>query len=119
MLEIFKIIRGYGGIAICATQDLNDFFALEDGKYGKGIINACKTKIVLNLEVKEAEDVKKLLNLSEEERKKIVNFGRGHGLLSTNNNNVPIHFRTSQKENDLITTDRKELEQLTSYQEVI
>lgn len=119
VLEIFKIIRGYGGIAICATQDLNDFFALEDGKYGKGIINACKTKIVLNLEVKEAEDVKKLLNLSEEEKKKIVNFGRGHGLLSTNNNNVPIHFRTSQKENDLITTDRKELEQLTSYQEVI
>ena len=39
VLEIFKIIRGYGGSAICATQDINDFFALEDGKYGKGIIN--------------------------------------------------------------------------------
>jgi len=25
VLEIFKIIRGYGGSAICATQDLNDF----------------------------------------------------------------------------------------------
>ena len=32
VLEIFKIIRGYGGSAICATQDINDFFALEDGK---------------------------------------------------------------------------------------
>lgn len=36
VLEIFKTIRGYGGSAICATQDLNDFFALDDGKYGKG-----------------------------------------------------------------------------------
>lgn len=25
VLEIFKIIRGYGGSAVCATQDLNDF----------------------------------------------------------------------------------------------
>ena len=38
-LEIFKIIRGYGGAAIAATQDLNDFFSLDGGKYGKGIIN--------------------------------------------------------------------------------
>ena len=55
VLEIFKIIRGYGGSAICATQDLNDFFALDDGKYGKGIINNAKTKIVLNLEDDEAQ----------------------------------------------------------------
>ena len=31
-LEIFKVIRGYGGAAIAATQDLSDFFGLEDGK---------------------------------------------------------------------------------------
>jgi hypothetical protein len=30
VLEIFKIIRGYGGAAIAATQDINDFFALDD-----------------------------------------------------------------------------------------
>ena len=33
VLEIAKIIRGYGGSAVFATQDLNDFFALDDGKY--------------------------------------------------------------------------------------
>lgn len=55
VLEIFKIIRGYGGSAVCATQDFSDFMALKDGKYGRGIINACKTKIVLNLENDEAK----------------------------------------------------------------
>lgn len=112
ILEIFKIIRGYGGSAICATQDLNDFFALEDGKYGKGIINNSKTKIVLNLENKEAKTVKELLDLSQNEYKKIIQFGRGHGLISTNGNNVPVEFIASPLENRLITTDRKELEQI-------
>ena len=51
VLEIFKIIRGYGGSAVCATQDLSDFFSLDGGKYGKGIINNAKTKIILNLKM--------------------------------------------------------------------
>ena len=49
-LEIFKVIRGYGGAAIAATQDLSDFFSLDDGKYGRAIINNSKNKIILNLE---------------------------------------------------------------------
>lgn len=116
-LEIFKIIRGYGGAAICATQDLNDFFALEDGKYGKGIINNCKTKIVLNLENKEATAVKDLLTLSDEEYKQIIRFERGHGLVSTNGNNVPVHFKSSEFENALITTDRAQLDALLHMME--
>ena len=109
ILEMFKIIRGYGGSAICATQDVNDFFALEDGIYGKGIINACKTKIILNLEKKEAETVRDLLDLSEDEYKKILQFDKGHALFSASGNNVPVYVRASKMENDLITTDRKEL----------
>ena len=65
VLEVFKIIRGYGGAAIAATQDLGDFFALEGGKYGKGIINNAKTKVILNLEEDEAARVQDILKLSE------------------------------------------------------
>ena len=83
VLEIFKIIRGYGGSAICATQDLNDFFALEDGKYGKGIINNSKTKIVLNLEDEEAMRVQSILHLSEAETMAVTHFEQGNGLIST------------------------------------
>ena len=73
-LRLFKIIRGYAGAAICATQDLNDFFALDDGKYGKGIINNSKTKIVLNLEDEEAQRVQDILHLSEAETMAITHF---------------------------------------------
>ena len=112
VLEIFKIIRGYGGSAVCATQDLNDFFALDDGKYGKGIINVCKTKIVLNLEDEEAQRVQSTLHLSEAEVMEITHFERGNGLISTNNNNITVEFRCSDLEKSLITTDRRELQQL-------
>ena len=112
VLEIAKIIRGYGGSAVFATQDLNDFFALDDGKYGKGIINNCKTKIVLNLEDEEAQRVKNILHLSETEVMNITHFERGNGLISTNNNNITVEFRCSDLEKSLITTDRRELQEL-------
>lgn len=112
VLEIFKIIRGYGGSAVCATQDINDFFALEDGKYGKGIINNCKTKIVLNLEDDEAQRVQSIMRLSEAEVMEITHFERGNGLISTNNNNVTVEFKCSDLEKSLITTDRRELQEL-------
>ena len=112
VLEIFKIIRGYGGSAICATQDLNDFFALDDGKYGKGIINNSKTKIILNLEDEEAMRVQSILHLSEAETMAITHFERGNALISTNNNNVTVEFKASELEKELITTDREELKRL-------
>lgn len=112
VLEIFKIIRGYGGSAVCASQDLNDFFALDDGKYGKGIINNSKTKIILNLEDDEAQRVQQFMNLSEAEVMEITHFERGSGLISTNNNNITVEFKCSQLEKDLITTDRRELQEL-------
>lgn len=112
VLEVFKIIRGYGGSAICATQDLNDFFSLDGGKYGKGIINNAKTKVILNLEEDEAARVQDILKLSETELMNITHFERGNGLISTNSNNVTVEFRASEFETELITTDRAELQSI-------
>lgn len=118
VLEIAKIIRAYSGAGIFATQDLNDFFALEDGKYGKGIINNCKTKIVLNMEDEEAQRVKSILHLSETEVMNITHFQRGNGLISTNNNNITVEFKASVLEKELITTDRQELLELIEKQKL-
>ena len=76
-LEIFKVIRGFGGAAISATQDLSDFFGLEDGRYGRAIINNSKNKIILNLEPDEAEFVRDTLKLTKTEIRSITRFERG------------------------------------------
>ena len=112
VLEIFKTIRGYGGSAVCASQDLNDFFNLDGGRFGKGIINNSKTKIILNLEDEEAVRVQDALHLSDAEVMEITHFERGNGLISTNNNNITVEFKASPLEKDLITTDRRELKEL-------
>ena len=112
VLEIFKTIRGFGGSAICASQDLNDFFNLDEGRFGKGIINNSKTKIILNLEDDEAERVQETLHLSDAETMEVTHFERGSGLISTNNNNIMVEFKASPLEKDLITTDRRELREL-------
>ena len=112
VLEMFKIIRGYGGSAICATQDINDFFALDGGKYGRGIISNSKTKIILQLESVEAEAVRDIFDLSDAELMNIIRFERGNGLIITNTNNVQVKFVASPKETEMITTDRIDLERI-------
>lgn len=98
LIEIFKTIRAYGGSAICATQDLADCFAVRDGKLGRGILSNSKQKIVLNMEVSEAERIQEELDLSEAETNSIIHFERGNGLISTNNNNLIVEFKASALE---------------------
>lgn len=111
-LEIFKVIRGYGGAAISATQDLSDFFSLDDGKYGRAIINNSKNKIILNLEPDEARYVQETLKLTRTEVRAITQFERGEALVSSNNNKIPVVIRASKTETEMITTDRAELEEI-------
>lgn len=109
-LEIFKVIRGFGGAAIAATQDLSDFFGLEDGRYGRAIINNSKNKIILNLEPDEAEFVRETLKLTRTEIRAITQFERGEALVCSNHCKLSVCIKASEEEQKLITTDRSELE---------
>ena len=107
VLNIFKLIRGYGGAAICSTQDLNDFFSYQDGAYGRGIINACKFKIVMGLEEEEAKRVQETLELDQAEINMVKQFSKGKGLVCVNHSNVAVDFKASDSECELFSTDPK------------
>ena len=111
-LTIFKTIRGFGGAAVAATQDLSDFFGLDDGRYGRAIINNSQNKIVLNLEFDEAEYVREVLKLSKTELRSITRFERGEALVCSGNNKVPVVVKASKSEQEMITTDRAELQKI-------
>ena len=111
-LTIFKTIRGFGGAAVAATQDLSDFFGLDDGRYGRAIINNSQNKIVLNLEYDEAEYVREVLKLSKTELRSITRFERGEALVCSGNNKVPVGVKASKSEQEMITTDRAELQKI-------
>ena len=68
--------------------------------------------MILNLEDEEAQRVGSILHLSEAELMEITHFERGSALISTNNNNVAVEIKCSELEKELITTDRRELQEL-------
>ena len=48
--EMVKTIRGLGGIAVTSTQGMQDLFGLDGGKYGKGILDSSRIKLVMQME---------------------------------------------------------------------
>lgn len=103
--EIFKTIRAFGGSAFVMTQEVNDFFSLKDGEYGKAIIGNSDTKICLHLDKTEADMVRDLMSLSDEEHKRIMGLTRGNGLVATGGSKLFVDFKASPFEIEVITTD--------------
>ena len=86
------------------------FLRFRGWKYGRAIINNSKNKIILNLEPDEARYVQDVLKLTKTEIRSITRFERGEALVSSNNNKVPVVVKASRLEQEMITTDRAELE---------
>lgn len=118
VVEVFKIIRGYAGAAIGATQDLADVLANESGA---AIINNSKTKLLLPMDKKEAEAVARVIDLTSEEMKQLKRTetqtatGKrkaSKALMVANSNHIFINIKASKKEHDLITTSADDLKRI-------
>ena len=107
--EMVKTIRGLGGIAVTSTQGMQDLFGLDGGKYGKGILDSSRIKLVMQMEEQEARLIQGVLNLSEDEVRQITRFRRGEGLLCIGYNHVPIAFYATEREYNAITTSSTDL----------
>ena len=118
--DIFKgWCRMFG--SMCAMMVLNviflkllisamaDMMALDGGKYGKGILDSCRVKFIMQMEEQEARLVQEKLNLTEEETRMITRFRRGEGLLCIGHNHVPIAIHVSPREYEAITTSPTDL----------
>ena len=67
---------------------------------------------MLNLEYDEAEYVREVLKLSKTELRSITRFERGEALVCSGNNKVPVMVKASKSEQEMITTDRAELQKI-------
>jgi hypothetical protein len=110
VIELVKTIRGYGGCFISATQNVIDYFTLQNGKFGKSLLGNSRLKLLLQMEEAEAAEIKDELGLSDEETLQITRSGRGQGLLCAGSNRIGVEIRSTQKEYDLITTQLSDLE---------
>ena len=112
VFKLFKTIRKYGGGATAITQDISDFFMLDDGKYGKGVVNNSSIKCMFQLEETDLNALEKVINISEEEKIKLVNMKRGTSIIHADKNVLMVDVVASKKEHELVTTDRDDLERI-------
>ena len=66
--KIFKTIRKYGGSSVAITQDISDLFSLDNGAYGKSILNNSSIKTFFSLEEENIKLLSQYSNISEKEK---------------------------------------------------
>ena len=100
--KIFKTIRKYGGSGIAITQDVSDLFSLEEGTYGKSILNNSSIKVFFNLEEENIKVLEKYIDLSNKEKIEIKSFKRGECLMFVGNEHILTKIDSADFENDIL-----------------
>lgn len=117
LLEWAKVIRGYGGAVMLASQDISDLFAKNGGSFGKGILNACKTILLHGMESQQAQEVQNIMGLTDAQTTALSAATKGEVLLcvgSGSTNRIPIKIKASELETERITTDANLLRSLAN-----
>ncbi len=101
--KIFKTIRKYGGSAVAITQDVSDLFSLDEGAYGKSILNNSSIKTFFSLEEENILVLEKYANISEKEKIEIKSLKRGECLMFVGDNHILSRVECSEEEKEVIS----------------
>ena len=100
--KIFKTIRKYGGSSVAITQDISDLFSLDNGAYGKSILNNSSIKTFFSLEEENIKLLSQYSNISEKEKIEIKSLRRGEGLTFVGDEHILIKINASDFEKKII-----------------
>ena len=100
--KIFKTIRKYGGSSVAITQDVSDLFSLEEGTYGKSILNNSEIKTFFSLEEENIKVLEKYTNLSEKEKIEIKSLKKGECLMFIGDEHILTKIEAADFEKEII-----------------
>ena len=100
--KIFKTIRKYGGSAVAITQDVYDLFSLDNGTYGKSILNNSSIKTFFALEEENIKVLSEYSNLSEKEKIEIKTLKRGECLMFVGDEHILTRIESNEYERKII-----------------
>lgn len=106
--KIFKTIRKYGGSGVAITQDVSDIFSLENGTYGKSILNNSSIKTFFALEEENIKILDQNTNLTEKEKIEIKTLKKGECLMFVGADHILTKIECSDFEKNMI--ERKKFE---------
>ena len=94
---------------MAVTQELADFFALDEGSYAQAILNSCSMGMIMSTEPVALNLLRHNLDLEQREVDIVQGLERGQALLVGSGSSVAIKIVSSKLEHQLITTDFHEL----------
>ncbi len=100
--KIFKTIRKYGGSSVAITQDISDIFSLDNGNYGKSILNNSSIKTFFSLEEENIKILEQYTNLSEKEKIEIKSLKRGECLMFVGDEHILNKIESADFEREII-----------------
>ena len=106
--KIFKTIRKYGGSSVAITQDISDLFSLENGIYGKSILNNSSIKTFFALEEENIKVLSEYANLSEKEKIEIKSLKRGECLMFVGEDHILTKIECSDFESEILKGEGKD-----------
>ena len=101
--KIFKTIRKYGGSAVAITQDVSDLFSLENGTYGRSILNNSSIKNFFSLEEENLNILQQYENISDREKIEIKSLKRGESLMIVGDDHIVARIESADFEDEIIT----------------
>ena len=104
--KIFKTIRKYGGSSDAITQDVSDLFRLENGTYGKSIINNSSIKVFFSLEEENIKTLSEYSNLTEKEKIEIKSLKKGETLMFIGENHILSKIEAADFEKEIILEEK-------------
>ena len=100
--KIFKTIRKYGGGATAITQDVSDLFSLEEGAYGKSILNNSELKLFFSLEEENIKTLEKYIDINQKEKIEIKSLRKGECLFFVLKDHILTKINSDKFEQELI-----------------
>ena len=114
--KIFKTIRKYGGSGIAITQDISDIFSLENGTYGKSILNNSSIKTFFALEEENIKILAENTNITEKEKIEIKSLKRGECLMLVGEDHILTEIQASDLERKIIEGEKLDDKNNNSYE---
>lgn len=105
--KIFKTIRKYGGSGVAITQDISDIFSLENGTYGRSILNNSSIKTFFALEEENIKILSEYSNLSEKEKVEIKSLKRGECLMFVGDDHILTKIESSDLEKKILEGEKQ------------
>ena len=106
--KIFKTIRKYGGSGVAITQDISDIFSLDNGTYGKSILNNSSIKTFFALEEENIKILSEYTNLSAKEKIEIKSLKRGECLMFVGEDHILTKIECSELERKILEGEKND-----------